>query len=483
MPALVSLPSRGSGSVAYETPGLPDAWWALREPPSLPDGPLTFVDRPDRGMAGLRRKKPPPRVLPTVDHLHQLVVDRAGAKALAGVEGVTLRPAPLRDDRGGFAEYVLVEVAARVPLDRREATAKLSRGWLVTVERAAWRVPPRPRIFRLLDRPTYLYIDRALGEALGVALDAHDARLDQGGFPPPWSLAGSVPELRDDPGAEAAFWELYAGKAAARARALAHPWWAFAVAACVDGEASGDTRAAASRSPITAARYAIEIDRGPHPATRRGALTSGLSALQYATHVDLAVDPRSRPKILADAGHDEGTLAEEERRLAALAAWLRGEAPAPPMPRAFPAHRRPRWARGKDALDDAVRSDVEAFVPRGYQRLGVADDAAIDHVVARAHAALDELRAKKPRGKARTVARMELGCAWGEQLHRALGWQWARLGQGVALVSPDRALAHDPFAFVGAVLGGERNTLQLLFNMLADGQTPPAKARSYTSIA
>ena len=93
--------------------------------------------------------------------------------------------------------------------------------------------------------------------------------------------------------------------------------------------------------------------------------------------------------------------------------------------------------------------------------------------------------------KERTAMQMELGCAWGEQLRRALGWQWASVktanGQdaGLALISPDCALAHYPFAFVGAHLGAKAkdNTLLLLFNMLVAGKEPAAvKAGSYTTV-
>ena len=83
------------------------------------------------------------------------------------------------------------------------------------------------------------------------------------------------------------------------------------------------------------------------------------------------------------------------------------------------------------------------------------------------------------------MVKMELGCAWGEQLHRALGWQWAEIERAIGLVSPTRAHCHFPFAFVDRLIarGAHSNTMALLFNMLADGVTPPGKKGSYTPVA
>jgi hypothetical protein len=83
---------------------------------------------------------------------------------------------------------------------------------------------------------------------------------------------------------------------------------------------------------------------------------------------------------------------------------------------------------------------------------------------------------------------MELGCCWGEQLHRALSWQWANVlfdgGSAIALVSTDRAFAHYPFMSIDRALKkGAKNTLPLLFAMLAAGNTPPSSAEAYTTLA
>ncbi len=51
--------------------------------------------------------------------------------------------------------------------------------------------------------------------------------------------------------------------------------------------------------------------------------------------------------------------------------------------------------------------------------------------------------------KERTTVQMELGCAWGEQLHRALSWQWAngaRFGR-----SSDASRREDPYVVRGRV--------------------------------
>lgn len=88
----------------------------------------------------------------------------------------------------------------------------------------------------------------------------------------------------------------------------------------------------------------------------------------------------------------------------------------------------------------------------------------------------------------RSTVQMELGCAWGEQLHRAFGWQWARVvlpaGGGLALVSPDRALAHYPFDAVAPWLKRRAGspTLLLLFHMIAEGNVPAAPGGALATV-
>lgn len=487
---LLRLPKRGSGSVvpALEGGALPDAWWALRQAPELPKGAIVFDDRPYKGSASIVGKAPP--VLPTGDFWHLLVVDAALAKRLGPLEGVNVTETLLRDPKGKVAKgYVHLDVVARVPLDRRASRATLTNGWLEALEEARWRDGATlPALFRLLDRPQSIFAREDIAKAIQQASKGKVALGSDGAtnaleFPPGWSLheAPRVAVKGED-----AFWKVFGGDAKARKAALVDPWWAYAIAACVDRAPKDDTRKAASASPIIAALYASEIDRKGHDLTRKAAHGHGLSALRYATHIDLRLEPALRKKVIAEAGHDEETLAQEERWIAELAAWTKGEAaPAspPPKPRTWKRHSAPRYAADKP-VDAAIRSDIDAFVVRGLGRVALDATAAPEVVVSAVHAAIDALAKDKPRGKkAKTTAQMELGCAWGEQLHRALGWQWAALPEGIALVSPDRAHAHYPFAFVGRLLSARSNTMMLLFDMLAEGDLPKSKKGALLSLA
>ncbi len=76
-----------------------------------------------------------------------------------------------------------------------------------------------------------------------------------------------------------------------------------------------------------------------------------------------------------------------------------------------------------------------------------------------------------------------LGALWGEQVHRALGWEWVMLSWGepddeiFALVSPDRAFYISPLYLLFPYATGARSddTSMLLFNMLLDGTALPRR--------
>ncbi len=375
-----------------------------------------------------------------------------------------------------------------------------------------------------------LFVSAAIAEAIKAATDdkviVDDyAWSEQEPFPPRWSL-GRIDVLRagkEGKAAEDAFWELFAShgkaKASRRAEAVKHPWWAYAVARCVDHAPKPDTRTSACAHPIVAALYATDVDQTGHLDTRRAVERHGLSALRYAELIERAIDPAWRKKILRDAGHDASTLEAHEKNIGEVAAFF-GMAPhtsdakpktkaaaksksktksndkkLPPRYAAAPKPKPKSKARSTHAeVDSAVRSDIDAFIPRGYVRLDVDETAEPAAIVKVAHAYVEAIQRKArsiKSAKERTMMQMELGCAWGEQLRRALGWQWASVktakGQdaGLALISPDCALAHYPFAFVGAHLAAKakENTLLLLFNMLVAGKEPAAvKAGSYTTV-
>ncbi|MCE9577187.1 MAG: hypothetical protein K8W52_28825 [Deltaproteobacteria bacterium] len=492
------------GSVALASVDTPDAWWSLREAHELPPGALRAIDRPYRGSRGLRASPPP--VLPTGDFQRALVVRAPIAALFDGIDGIARRPIELHDAKGLIAaDYVLLEITARAPLDRAHSTATWEQGWLAALTAARWPADRiTPRAFRLLERPEHLFVDPALANALLAAAPKHlvvdDLTTPSGQlYPPNWSRSDLRP-LDGPATAEAAYWALAAGDRQARAQAIAHPWWAFAVARCLDRGPADDTRAAVLASPELAAWYATEVDAIARPDTRAAAIASGPAALWYMTHLELALPDDARAAIVATGGHDDTTVPALVTELAALRAHLRGETPltSTPAPRIWPAHDRPRYAAASrrrkaprhSALDAALRRDIDAFIARGHARLALAHDAAPELVVAAIHAYIAELQsgARKPTGKPLAM-RMELGCAWGEQLHRALGWQWAHVHAdgaepAIALISPDAAIAHLPFALITAQAArrARQNTCLLLFNMLADGQTPPSKPGDYVAV-
>ncbi len=499
---VLGLPERTHGSMALAVrgrPKVPDSFHALREPPDLPEGDVVFVDQP-WGITSLVKAKKRPAVLPLGGYLRRLVVDAPLVEALGALDGVVARPTELRDDKGrAVGGYTLLDVAVCIPLDRSASKATWVHGWLDALERPSWRpgavLPP---MFRLLDRPAELLVRRDLAEILVAAeprivLGRSKESADL--FPPGWSLDSLAP-VGEDREAEDAFWALLGGDRGARARAVRDPWWAYAVGAAVDRAPAEDTREGACGSPVTAVLYAANVERAAHDRTRAAANASGLTALRYATHLDHRLDPKLRPLVLRESGHDEETLAEAEQGIEELRLWLRGEAP-PEKPlalrREWPVHGSPRYAGPPErdgeshaVVDAAVQSDIDAFVPRGYRRLGLEGEPRPEEVVDRVHRAVDAIQsgATKLKKNERTAAQMELGCAWGEQLHRALGWQWASVAGGLALVSRDRAVAHHPFAFVGRLIAprARGNTVALLFNMLAAGQLPPSKPGSYTPV-
>jgi hypothetical protein len=443
-------PRRKHGSLVWDVEGMDmGAWYALHDREEVPPGALSLVDRKWSGARGLRAARKPLRVLPTYEGGQGLVVDAELADAIGDLPGVTRRDLAVRDDKGPWpTRYVLLDVHARVPLDRRHVTGSFNHGWLDVLREARWgpgRVPSAP-IFRLLERPRLLFVEPGLAEVLcdaaggGAVLDDYGADRPHEYFPPAWSLDG-LPALPDAPEAEAAFWVLLGGDAGARPAALASPWWAWAVERCVDGGAADDTRRAACGNAVVAALYASEVEGRQEPALAEASAGHGLAALRYATHVRGALDRQVlTDERIAEAGHDASTLAQHEGFLATLT----GAPPARPAPRVWPPHDRPRYAEQADGIvpvEAAVQSDIDAFVGRGLWRLGLGAGATPDEVVEGLHAHLAALASGKSKvgARQRTTVQMELGCAWGEQLHRAFGWQWARVavpaGGGLALVS------------------------------------------------
>ena len=88
-------------------------------------------------------------------------------------------------------------------------------------------------------------------------------------------------------------------------------------------------------------------------------------------------------------------------------------------------------------------------------------------------------------------AALLLGCLWGEQLVRELGWQWIGAtfhefddAEATGVVSPNRALAIYPFHFIFECLENKVPvTIQLAFEILKDGsRVPRLPPRSYENV-
>ena len=81
-----------------------------------------------------------------------------------------------------------------------------------------------------------------------------------------------------------------------------------------------------------------------------------------------------------------------------------------------------------------------------------------------------------------------LGCLWGSQMVRVLGWSWVNIHVGdsldIAVVSPSRSMAIYPFTFVSACIRKQCIcTVELSFNMLSErGDDPIYPPKTYESV-
>jgi hypothetical protein len=88
-------------------------------------------------------------------------------------------------------------------------------------------------------------------------------------------------------------------------------------------------------------------------------------------------------------------------------------------------------------------------------------------------------------------AALLLGCLWGQQLVRELGWQWVGVtfhefddAEATGVVSPNRALAIYPFHFIFECLENKAPvTIQLAFDILKEGRrVPRLPPRTYENV-
>jgi hypothetical protein len=256
---------------------------------------------------------------------HHWVVRRDAAHAIASLapEGdVRVVPAPLVDEEGWLdGDWALLDVRARIPLDRRAAsfvptTAGAPHASLVAkVERVAWSSERTPRapLFRVAEAPELLVaradVAARIAQILGpwaVPIEPpYDAPVFEG--KPCGRLSGAGGLHRepqgggpafaiDEAAGEAAFAaldRLLSGEGASsdRERACSSPITAYFLARLVDGAPSDDTRAGALGHPRYATLYARDVDRGPRDDTRRVAATERFSAFAYLEYVERALHP------------------------------------------------------------------------------------------------------------------------------------------------------------------------------------------------
>jgi hypothetical protein len=529
----------------FNAPGVANV--RLELPWGREDDPL-WTPRPariaafDAAFGGKGRLRKRARSLVALVDQAEVIVRRPVAeRALAAVPPgeLVLVPVALFDDEGLVADdFVMLDPRPWFPMDRDASDAVYvdpsspHGSPCERVDRLAWgegRTPPYAA-FRLAEQPDVLLFRRELAEALGAATKKVVATVEPP-YPQDTSMAlgpqptllqqrgvlgvelmAPAPQRPEDAAMSAeAFWSIVAGRsgASARAAACASPHYALCLARAVDRAPRDDTRQGALADPRTALLYALQVDGAPRDDTREAASRHPRASLAYAERVDHGPHEATRRGVAGSSwqGDYDARCAEGARIFAVLSG---GEATSPaaeakePAParettaaRAWPAHDRPRYAEDEGGaeppthapLGPDLRSDVDAFIERGLELVGLAEDARPEDVVTALHAFVGEVQAKTRKLAKKKPAVMALGCAFGEQVHRALGWQWASVrapdGGGVALVAPDRAAALYPFALVERLVAprAKENTLALTFEMLAAGELPPgARAGAYAAI-
>jgi len=140
-------------------------------------------------------------------------------------------------------------------------------------------------------------------------------------------------------------------------------------------------------------------------------------------------------------------------------------------------------------LEEQEQNELDDLVEQGLEMLGEhfpenPDDPA--QVIAAIRIFVDEHRTAPSDEDTEAVA-FAIGALWGDEVRRALGWQWVllRLDRGDELfcvVSPDRAVAIRPQLFLYRLLQERQsdNTAALAFNMLREGRLPPGGPGSYS---
>ena len=119
-------------------------------------------------------------------------------------------------------------------------------------------------------------------------------------------------------------------------------------------------------------------------------------------------------------------------------------------------------------------------------------DASPDDIVQAISEAADGLRSLRLEDQKALEASIPFGALWGEQVNRALGWEWVWLTEAedqqyeyYAVVSPGREHYISPFFLLTHYImrAKEDDTSVLLFNMLKAGMLPPSRPRGYLELS
>ncbi len=162
-----------------------------------------------------------------------------------------------------------------------------------------------------------------------------------------------------------------------------------------------------------------------------------------------------------------------------------------PLPEAVPLFAEDRVSKKKPharPFNEELRGDHDILLARGLKLLGARADDAPEAIVEKIHRLVAAVQSGKRRLSSAEAAGVAV--AWGDQLVRALSWQWAQVvpaeGEAMAgLVSPDRSLSHFPMPFIThqAKKSAKSNTVALFFNMLREGKQPSSKPGALSSVA
>ena len=140
-------------------------------------------------------------------------------------------------------------------------------------------------------------------------------------------------------------------------------------------------------------------------------------------------------------------------------------------------------------LNAAEQTELDEAISAAIRRLKSRADARPETLIAALHDYLDGWRIGRIKSSThgRTLG-IQLGALWGEQLVRALGWQWMSVqinGQGFfGVVSPEARWVAYPLNFLSGLTthNDQANSTLLRFNMLVAQNIAPAQPGAYTPV-